>query len=266
MAFHVDHLVTRQDAAFHGFSNTLIDRLNKFLGHRAADDIVHEFVARARRLRFEPNLGVTVLPAAAGLADVLALGFGFLANGFAVGHLRLAYIRLDLVLAHHAIDDDLQMQFTHAADDGLPTVRIGVNFEGWVFLGKTPQRHAHLFLIGLGLGLDRNRNDGNRKRNRFQRDGMGFVANRVARADVLQTNRGADIARQNLVDVFALVGVHLEQAANALGASTSGAKHRIAGLNLAGINANEGQLADKRISHDLESQRGKRLFIVPDDG
>src|SRR5579864_7282354 len=90
---------------------------------------------------------------------------------------------------------------------------------------------------------------------------MGFVANRVAGADVLQTNRGADVARQNLVDIFALVGMHFQKAANTFGPSPSRAKHRVAGLNLAGINPNESQLANERISHDLEGQRGKRLVI-----
>ena len=41
----------------------------------------------------------------------------------------------------------------------------------------------------------------------------------------------------------------------------SGVKHRVARLQLAGINANKSQLADERISHDLESQSGKRLVI-----
>ena len=47
-----------------------------------------------------------------------------------------------------------------------------------------------------------------------------FSSQMVSPVDnVLQANRGADIARQNFVDVFALVGVHLQQAANALAAS-----------------------------------------------
>src|SRR5208282_4236064 len=259
--FYVDHLVTGQDAAFHGFSNALVNWLNKLFGHGAADDIVHKFVTLAGFLRLDPNLGVAVLSTAAGLADVLALGFRFPADGFAVSHLRLANIRFDLVLAHHAIDDDFEMQLAHAADNGLSAVRVSVNFEGRIFLGKTAERHAHLFLISLGLGLDRNRNYGNRKRDGFEGDGMGFITNRVARADIFQTDCGADIARQNLADIFAFVGVHLEQASNALGSSPSRAKHGVARLNLAGINTNESQLAHERISHDLESQRRKRLVI-----
>ena len=82
------------------------------------------------------NLGVSVLTATAGLADVLAFRFGVLANGLAIRHLRLADVGLDFVLAHHAVDDDFQMQLAHAADDGLSAVGIGVNFEGGIFLGQ----------------------------------------------------------------------------------------------------------------------------------
>ena len=70
----------------------------------------------------------------------------------------------------------------------------------------------------LVLGSTATEITGAGKLNRLERDGMIFVADRVAGGDVLQSDRGADVARQNFADVFALVGVHLQQAANALGA------------------------------------------------
>ena len=231
------------------------------LRHRTADDVVDEFVARPGRLRIQLDLGVTVLAAAAGLANVLAFGFGVLANGFAIRHLRLAHVRFDFVLAHHAVDDDFEMQLAHAADDGLSAVGVGVNLEGGIFLGQLGKRHAHFFLVGFGLGLDRDRNHGNREGNVLQSDGMLFVADGVAGRNVLQTDGSADIARQNFIDVFALVGVHLQQTADALAASAAGVEHRVAGFEVAGVDADKGQLADKRVSHDLERQRGKRFAV-----
>ena len=97
-----------------------------------------------------------VLAASAGLANVFAFRFGVPANGLAIRHLRLADIRLNFVLAHHAVDDDFQMQLAHAADDGLSAVGIGVNFKSRIFLGEAAERHAHLFLIGLGFRFNRN--------------------------------------------------------------------------------------------------------------
>src|SRR4030081_3104239 len=196
-----DHRIAGQNAAFHGFVHALVDRLDEFLWHRAADDIVDEFVALARLVRIEINLRVTVLTAAARLPDVFAFRFRVLANSLAIRHLWLADIGLDFVLAHHAVENDLQMQLTHAADDRLPTIRVRVNFESWFFLCQSRERHAHLFLIGLGLRFDRNRNHRHRKHDRLERDRMLLVANGVARADVSQSHYGANIPGENLLDV-----------------------------------------------------------------
>src|SRR5438309_8087580 len=91
---------------------------------------------------------------------------------------------------------------------------------------------------------------------------MFFVADGVAGADILQADSGTDISRQNFADVFALVGVHLEQTPNALGPATACVQHGVAGLQLSRVNADKSQLANERIGHDLESQRGEWLFIV----
>ena len=65
---------------------------------------------------------VTVVARAAGLADVLAFGFGGLANRLAERHLRLAHIGFHLVLALHAVHEDLEVQLAHAADDRLARI------------------------------------------------------------------------------------------------------------------------------------------------
>ena len=184
-------------------------------------------------MRIQLDLGVPVLAAAAGLANVFAFRLGVLANGLAISHLRLADVGLNLVLAHHAVDDDFQMQLAHAADDGLSAVGIGVNFKRGIFLRQAPQRHAHFFLIGFRLGLNRNRNHGHRKRNIFERDGMLLIADRVARADALQSNGGANVARENFADLFALVGVHLQQPPNALTSAPARVQHGVSGLQSA---------------------------------
>ena len=84
---------------------------------------------------------------------------------------------------------------------------------------------------------------------------MIFAANRVARAHALESHRGANIAGKNLADLFALIGVHLQQTADAFASSAARVQHGVSGLKLAGIHANKRQLADKRIGHNLERQR-----------
>src|SRR5208282_1638586 len=224
----VDHRIARKYAAFHSLLHALVDRLDEFLRYGAAHDFIDEFVAFARLVWIEINLGVPVLAAAAGLANVFAFRFGMLPNGLAIRDLRLADVRLNLVFAHHAVDDDFEMQLAHAADDRLPAIRIGVNFKSRIFLCQPRQRHTHLFLIGLGLRFDRNRNYRHRKHDRLERDRMLLVADGVARTDVSEADYGADVPGENFLNIFALIGVHLEQAPNALMLLRTRVHHRFA--------------------------------------
>src|ERR1035437_711573 len=120
---HVHHFVAGENAAFHGFLDALIHRLDKFLGDHAAHHVVDKFVALARQVRLQPNADVAVLAAATSLANVFALRLCLLADGFAIGDLRLADIGLHVELAHHAIDEDFQVKLAHAGNNGLATDR-----------------------------------------------------------------------------------------------------------------------------------------------
>ena len=57
---------------------------------------------------------------------------------------------------------------------------------------------------------------------------MLLLANRVARADVLQSHHRADVARQNFLDVLALVGVHLQETTDALSLLRARVQYRLA--------------------------------------
>ena len=103
-------------------------------GHDAADDAVDELVTVASLLRLDAEPDVAVLAAAAGLPDELAFLFDLAADRLAVGDLRLADVRLDLELALHAIDDDVEVQLAHAGNDGLAGFLVGADAERRVFL------------------------------------------------------------------------------------------------------------------------------------
>ncbi len=180
---------------------------------------------------------------------------------FAIRHLRLADIGADAELALHAVDDDFQVQLAHAGQNRLAGVGIGRDPERRIFLRQLLDRHAQLFLIGLGLRLDGELNHRRREVDRLEEIGVFFVADRVARRNGLQTHRRADIARHDLLNVFALVGVHLHQTADALFAALGDVEDRLARVQLARVHADERQLPDKRVGHDLEDQRGERLGI-----
>ena len=73
---------------------------------------------------------------------------------------------------------------------------------------------------------------------------------------------GDDVARLALVDVNALVGVHLQQAADTLLLVLRGVDHVGASSQRAGVDAQVGQLADVGVGHDLEREGSERSLRV----
>ena len=201
--------------------------------------------------------------ATAGLAHELALDVAsFLRGRLAVGDLGLAHVRLDLELAQQAVDDDLEVQLAHAGDDGLAGLLVGGHAERRVLLGQLLQRDAHLVLLGLRLRLDGDVDDRLGELHGLEDDRMISVAQRVAGRRVLQAHDGDDVARGAAVDIDALVRVHLQQTADALLLALRGVGHVGAGIELARVHAEVGELAHERIRHDLEGQSGERRLHV----
>ena len=83
---------------------------------------------------------------------------------------------------------------------------------------------------------------------------------RVAGRRRLEADAGGDLARADLLALLAVVRVHLEDAADALGLAGGRVEDAVAGLELAGVDAEVGQLADVRVGHDLEGERRERLL------
>src|SRR5882757_5820913 len=100
---NVRHGEAGENSTFERFPDPLFNRLDEFLGNRAAVNVVFEYESAALGKRGNSNLCHTVLPAATRLLHVPALGLSILANGFAIRHLRLAHIGADTELAHHAV-------------------------------------------------------------------------------------------------------------------------------------------------------------------
>ena len=66
----------------------------------------------------------------------------------------------------------------------------------------------------------------------------------------------------DLLDVLAVVRVHLQQATDALLVALGGVQHVRAGVERAGVDAEVGELADVRVGHDLERERRERRLGV----
>ncbi len=175
---------------------------------------------------------MSVVARAASLTNVPAFSLCGFPDRLTEGNLRLANIGLDLVLALHAIHKNLEMQFAHSTDDRLTRFFVGTHLEGRILISQPRQSHAHLFLVSLGLRLNRHRDHCLRKGDRAQRNRMLRRTKRIAGLQFLQANTCANIARLNLGDIFALVGVHLDQTANAVCLAGAGIENGVAVLRI----------------------------------
>ena len=142
-------------------------------------------------------------------------------RGLAVGDLRPADVRVDLELAHQAVDDDLEVQLAHPGDERLPGLLVGRDAEGRVLLGEPLQALAELVLIALRLRLDRDRDHGIGERHRLEHDRGALDRERVAGRRLLEPDGGGDLAGADLLALLAVVRVHLEDPADPLGACRS---------------------------------------------
>ena len=209
---------------------------------------------------------MAVLAAAAGLAHEATIALGRTPDGLAVGDLRLAHVGGDLELAHHAVDEHVEVELAHARDEGLSRLLVVVDAEGGVLFGEPLQGHGQLVLVSLGLGLDGDLDDGLREDHRLEDHGVVDIAEGVAGVGLLEADRGGDVAGSDLVDLLARVGVELDDATDALPLVLARVVDVGAGLELAAVDTEEGQLAHEGIGGDLEGQRREGLLVVDGAG
>src|SRR5438105_1470841 len=81
------------------------------------------------------------------------------------------------------------------------------------------------------------------------------IAQRRAGDDVRDAHARRDVAGAHFLDLAALVGVHLDQAADALPLAADRIEYGRARDQHTGIVTDEGQRADVLVGHDLERQR-----------
>src|SRR5262249_15531769 len=113
--------------------NSLFRRFNELTRNRAARNLILEDEALSG-CRFNFELDVRILAAAACLFLENLLARRGLRDRLAISNLRFAYVGFDAKLALHAIDDDFQVQLAHAGDNCLARFMISRNIERWIFL------------------------------------------------------------------------------------------------------------------------------------
>ena len=250
----INNRIACQNAGLHSTLNTVVDSRDVFLRDSAANDSVDELVTLAGLVGLDLDLNVTVLALTTGLTCVLGLLVGLFADGLTVSNLGSTHVCLDLKLTQQTVNNNLQMQLAHTSNDGLAGFFIGVGLEGRILFGQLCQRDAHLLVASLGLGLNCNANNGLGELHGLQNDGMILIAQSITSGGVLQTNNSSDITCVAAVDILAVIGVHLQDAAHTLLVVLHGIVDGSTSLNLTGVDTEVCQLTNKRVGSDLESQ------------
>ena len=151
------------------------------------------------------------------------------------------------------------MELAHAADDGLARVRVGLHGKGRVLLGELAERDAQLVEVLLRLGLHGDTDHGIGELHGLQRITMVLRADRIARAEVLEADRRADVSGLHELDRVLVVGVHLVETGHALLLPGTGIEHVGAGIQVTGIDTDIRQTSHERIGRNLEDKTAERL-------
>src|SRR5919112_504511 len=204
---HPDHGIAGEDAVLHRVLHALVDRRDVLPRDATTGDLVLELVGRAvgRDLEgLDADLDLGELARATGLLLVRVVGpLDGLADRLAVGHLRLADVGLDVELAAHAVDQDLQVELAHARDDRLTGLLVEADLERRVLLGQLLDGRAQLLLVALGLRLDGHRDDRRGEGHRLEDYRLLRVAEGVTRRRLLHAVDGDDLAGAHALALLA---------------------------------------------------------------
>ena len=183
-------------------------------------------------------------------------------DGLAIGDLRLADVGGDLELADHPVDEHVEVQLAHAGDEGLGRLRVGVDAEGRILLGRRWRASASLSWSAFVFGSILTSMTGSGKVIDSRITGWLRIGQGVTGEGVLEPDGRGDVAGVDGVDLFAVVGVHLEDAADPLLLALGRVEDVRAGLERARVDPEEGELADERVGGDLEREGAERLAVV----
>ena len=262
-----DHREACQVAVLHSVLDTSVDGRNIFLRNAATGNGILECVGCGLALfqglwvRVVRLDGADNLCELAGTTGLLLVGvfhgLNLLADGLTVCNLRVTDVCLDLELALHAVNQNVEVELAHAADNGLAGLFIQFNGEGWVLSSKLLNGVTQLLLVSLGLRLNGNLDNRIREVHGLEDDLVILVTQGVTGGGLLQANNCVDVAGVCLLNRVLLVGVHLEKFTDALLLALGGVHNLGTRGDLAGVHADEVQLAEERVSCNLEGQRGE---------
>ncbi len=248
---HAEHREASKRTRTHDAFDTLLNAWDVFLRNSTTNDLGFEDEVIAF-MRFENDLDASKLTRTTRLLLMGVIDFSLTCDRFTVSNLRRADVCFYLELTLHAVDENVEMKFTHASDDSLTRFFIRLNAERRIFSSQTVERDAHLFLVSLGLWFNRDFDNRIREFHAFKDNRLQRIAERIASCGFLEASQSNDVASIGFFDVFTAVRVHLQHAADALTLALNSVFERNALGHLARVDTSKGKRTNERIVHDLE--------------
>ena len=183
-----------EKSAFGRSANALLHRRNPVFRNRSAENVIHEFDARAARRRFHADAAHAELAVSAGLFLVFSFGVGLAANRLAVRHFGRLQRQVHVIALVQFRHDDFDVLLSRPGQQELLGLRIARKMQRWVFFQDAVDGGTDAVLIGARLGLH---GEGDRRLRKMRQRVMnrrGFVAQRIAGERVLQFRDRAELS------------------------------------------------------------------------
>ena len=212
----------------------------------------------AARQRLDLDLAVGELAASAGLLLVPAVAVGRLEDRLAVGDLRRVQEDVDVEAVLELGDGDLDVELAVAGEQVLVALGVAPGVEGEVLVHQPVQGVADLLLVPLRLRLDgeRHRRLGDADPAEHDRHVLG--AQGVAGDGDLELGDAADVAGDQARHVRPLLALDGDQVAEPLGLLGAAVPDVGVGVERAGDDAQQRDLAGEGVGEGLEDQHRER--------
>ncbi|OPZ59119.1 MAG: hypothetical protein BWY87_01157 [Deltaproteobacteria bacterium ADurb.Bin510] len=154
-----------------------------------------------------------------------------------VDHLGIANLEGHAEIVSETLGRHLEMQLAHAREHNLASLGVLERPEGRIFLAEPAHAKAQLAGVLPAAGLEHLRNDRLKGVQGFQHDRARSAGDGVAGNGLAQADHRHDLAGLGGLDALALVGMHPEQARDALVLSGARVVNLLAAAQLAGVDA-----------------------------
>src|SRR5690606_30616580 len=138
--FYAEHREACERTGRQNALDTLLNAGDVFLRNRTTNDLALEYEFLALWVRLEYDLDAGELTRTAGLLLVRVVDFRLAGDRLTVSNLRCTDACLNLELATHTVDENVQVKLAHAGDDRLAGFLVGLDAEGRILSCKAIKR------------------------------------------------------------------------------------------------------------------------------